>query len=191
MNITSVRSSELFDILADPSIPKRSEGRTVEEMISNANKRDTFERDKYYDTSSIEALMGGFDSAASPMYLKAALGMNDNEIAEHVGGIGKRLDEAYANGRVTKEEYDELNTSLNDYAVNLTNRCKRSEASRAIIKQEGTVNLQRLIVGFEDNRTVDEILAERNSAIEAYLEEHTVDMNMIFHLINNVRYGAI
>ncbi|MBD5139661.1 MAG: hypothetical protein HDT24_10165 [Ruminococcus sp.] len=183
MNITSMNAVELYKTLADPTRVK-TEFSTPEDAARENKKFDRFESG---GVDSIESLMG-LNSPSSFMYLKSGLGMSDKEIAEHVGGMGKRLDEAYANGKFTKEEYDELNKSLSDYAVKLANKSKRMEASWSLTRNMSplgfSMNTQKA-----ESMTAEEYVADRKSEIEAYIKKNPVDMEAIFMMINNIRYG--
>lgn len=184
MNITSMNAVDLYKTLADPTRVKTEF--STPEAAANENKK--FDRFEGSGVDSIESLMG-LNSASSFMCLKASLGMSDNEIAEHVGGIGKRLDEAYKAGKFTETEYNELNKSLGDYAVKLANRCKRAEAffslTRNITPAEFSMKTQKA-----ESMTAEEFIADRKADIEAYIKKNPVDMEAIFMMINNIRYGV-
>lgn len=183
MKITSMSAVDLYKTLADPT-RVRTEFATPEDTANETKKFDKFESS---GVDSIESLMG-LNSPTSFMYLKSGLGMSDNEIAEHVGGIGKRLDEAYANGKFTKEEYDELNESLNDYAVKLANKSKRMEASWSLTRNLSPAGFSMKTQKAE-TMTAEEYLADRKAEIDAYIKQNPVDLEFIFKMINAIRYG--
>ncbi|MDE7288936.1 MAG: hypothetical protein K2N71_05450 [Oscillospiraceae bacterium] len=184
MNITSMNAVDLYKTLADPTRVK-TEFATPEDTANETKKFDRFESS---GVDSIESLMG-LNSPTSFMYLKSGLGMSDNEIAEHVGGIGKRLDEAYASGKFTKEEYDELNASLNDYAVKLANKSKRMEASWSLTRNLSPLEFSMKTQKAESMNAKD-YLADRKAEIDAYIKQNPVDMEFIFKMINAVRRGT-
>ncbi|MDE5576493.1 MAG: hypothetical protein K2J11_03810 [Oscillospiraceae bacterium] len=184
MNITSMNAAELYKTLADPTRVK-TEFSTPEDAARENKKFDRFESS---GVDSIESLMG-LNSPSSFMYLKSGLGMSDKEIAEHVGGMGKRLDEAYANGKFTKDEYDELNKSLGDYAVKLANKSKRMEASWSLTRNMSPLGFSMMTQKAE-SMTAEEYVADRKSEIESYIKQNPVDMEAIFMMINNIRYGV-
>lgn len=183
MQITSMNAIDLYKTLADPSRVK-ADFSTPEAAAREAKNFDRFESS---GVDSIENLMG-LNSASSFMYLKASLGMSDNEIAEHVGGIGKRLDEAYKAGKFTETEYNELNKSLDDYAVKLSNRCKRTEAFFSLTRNQTPAEF-KMETQKAESMTAEEFIADRNAGIEAYIKQNPVDMEAIFMMINNIRYG--
>lgn len=184
MNITSMNAIDLYKTLADPSRVK-ADFSTPEAAAREAKNFDRFESS---GVDSIENLMG-LNSSSSFMCIKASLGMSDNEIAEHVGGIGKRLDEAYKAGKFTETEYNELNKSLDDYAVKLANRCKRAEAffslTRNITPAGFSMKTQKA-----ESMTAEEFIADRNAEIETYIKQNPIDFKLIFKLISAFRYGT-
>lgn len=183
MNITSMNAIDLYKTLADPTRVK-AEFSTPEDAAREVKNFDRFESS---GVDSIENLMG-LHSPTSFMYIKSGLGMSDSEIAEHVGGIGKRLDEAYSSGKFTKEEYDELNQSLDDYAVKLANKSKRMEASWSLTRNLTPAGFS-MITQKAETMTAEEYLADRKAEIDAYIKQNPIDMNFIFKLINSFRFG--
>lgn len=183
MNITSMNAVDLYKTLADPMRVK-TEFSTPADAANETKKFDKFESS---GVDSIESLMG-LNSPTSFMYIKSGLGMSDSEIAEHVGGIGKRLDEAYASGKFTKEEYDELNQSLNDYAVKLANKSKRVEASWSLTRNLSPAEFS-MKARKAEAMSADEYLADRKAEIDAYIKQNPVDLEFIFKMINSIRYG--
>ena len=119
--------------------------------------------------------------------MKSSLGqMGNSQIAMHVGGMGKYIDQAYAEGRFSKETYDKLNEGFNEYAVKFAEKCKRAEASWIVFQEEylaRSTNPNLLNKSFED------IQADRSEMLDAYLEKNPIDMDLILKMINSVRYG--
>lgn len=183
MNITSMNTVEMYKTLADPTRVK-TEFSTPEDTARETKKFDRFESS---GVDSIESLMG-LNSPSSFMYIKSGLGMSDNEIAEHVGGIGKRLDEAYKAGKFTESEYNELNKSLDDYAVKLANKCKRSEASWSLTRNLTPAGFSMKTQKAE-TMTAEEYVADRKAEIEAYIKQNPIDLEFIFKMISAFRYG--
>lgn len=183
MNITSMNAVELYKTIADP-MRVQAEFSNPTDAAVEIKKFDRFESS---GIDSIESLMG-LNSPNSFMYIKSGLGMSTDEIAEHVGGIGKRLDEAFANGRFTKEEYDELNKSLDDYAVNLANKSNRMKASWSITRNMSPVEFS-IKTQKAESMTAEDYIADRKAEIDAYIKQNPVDMEFIFKMINSIRYG--
>ena len=120
--------------------------------------------------------------------MKSSLGqMNNNEIAKHIGGMGKKLDEAFAKGYLTEEQFDSLNKQFEDYATSLAVFCKMGEAKWAAFRTEYTESRLGQLNGA--NKSYEDILADRQAAMEEFLEKNPIDMNLIMSMINSVRYG--
>lgn len=58
--------------------------------------------------------------------------MTLEEIADHCGSLGKRLDDIYNAGYLTKEEYDEINSELDNYTEKMAEYNERSKAFMAL-----------------------------------------------------------
>lgn len=196
MNITSMSNRELYQTLAGRDISCGSllnspqmKGKIKAVYSSN---RDTFSRDKdLLDGSSVTSLF----ETGSPIRIMTSRGMTSEELAEHFGGIGKRLDEAYAQGKFTKEEYDELNTGLDEYIEKMTSRSERMTAVWATGKEKMEEGLRSdLAAGITitkgDIRPLEEIQAEISARIDEYVENVCkIDRKFLMKLFNNVRYG--
>ncbi len=158
------------------------------------SNRDTFTRDKDgIDGSSVTSLF----ETASPIRLMLSQGMNKEELAEHFGGIGKRLDTAYSQGKFTKQEYDELNAGLDEYIEKMTSKSERMTAVWATSK-ENMINREKaylasgIVYPKGDTRPLEEINAEINSRVDDYVKNVCgIDRNLLLQMINSVRYGKI
>ena len=119
--------------------------------------------------------------------MKSSLGqMGNSQIAAHVGGIGKYIDQAYAEGRFSRATYDELNAGFNEYAVKFAEKCKRAEASWIVFQEE---YLSRSTNPGLLNKSFEDIQADRQEMLDAYLEKNPIDIDLILKMINSVRYG--
>ena len=125
--------------------------------------------------------------------LKAWWGMNEEQLAEHFGNIGKQIDEAFSAGSITKQEYGDLNLGLEKYTETISNIAERGSATRAVVKQF-TNELRSLI---EDGASDEEIENYANviretfkSKIDELIDEHfSIDRSLLFDLIQRVRNG--
>lgn len=196
MNITSMSGRELYQTLAGRDI---SCGNLLNEPCMKdkikavyPSNRDTFTRDKDgIDGSSVTSLF----ETASPIRLMLSQGMSTEELAEHFGGIGKRLDEAYSQGKFTEEEYDELNAGLDEYIEKMTAKSERMNAVWETAK-ENLANRRQgyLMAGVVypkgDTRTVSEIQEEINSRVNNYVKNVSgIDRELLLTMINRIRYG--
>ena len=121
-------------------------------------------------------------NAESIVRMKSSLGQMDNQaIAEHIGTVGKKLDEAFSNGFLTKEQYASLNEKFREYAVNLASFCKTGEAKWAAFQAEYAER------GFNPAKSFEDIQQDRQSRLENFLKNNPVDMELIMSMINAVR----
>lgn len=65
----------------------------------------------------LSALM---DEKDESIYLKICSGMSIDQLAEHFGNIGKQIDEAFAAGKITQQEFDDLNRGLEKYTETIS-----------------------------------------------------------------------
>lgn len=198
MNITSMSSRELYRALAGCDISCGSlqsapqmKGKIKAVYSSN---RDTFSRDKdLFDGSSVTSLF----ETGSPIRIMTSCGMKAEELAEHFGGIGKRLDAAYSEGKFTKEEYDELNAGLDEYIEKMTSRSERMTAVWATGKGKMEEGLKSdLAAGITitkgDIRPIEEIQAEISDRVDEYVENVCkIDRITLLDMINSIRYSLI
>lgn len=92
--------------------------------------RDTFEK------SSADIQAGEVMDYDSSLDFKVSAGMSREQLATHYGDIGKRLDEEYASGSISREEYDSLNSQLMESYDSAITRCERKAAADEVTKAE-------------------------------------------------------
>lgn len=98
MNITSVSNSQLYSIVTGNDFA------WIHGDVTKANeysKQDLLEMSQdYIDSTSIGSLV---KSGVSNM---DNWNITDDDLAKHIGDMGKRIDAAYKNGTLSKEDYD-------------------------------------------------------------------------------------
>ncbi|MDE7295366.1 MAG: hypothetical protein K2N72_13160 [Oscillospiraceae bacterium] len=110
-----------------------------------ANNRDTFEKSAEDElTVETEEVM----DYESSLDFKISAGMTREQLATHFGDLGKKLDEEYAAGKYTEDEYNDLNSQLMESYDNAITRCERRAAASEIDKAD---LLQRLSNKLEQN----------------------------------------
>lgn len=193
MNISNISCNDLYQIVAGKSYSenhiKASEALKSHPEFKHIdnNKYDTLELSEAYkngiDTSSIaNVLKHDFISAKAGVQ-----GLSVDEIAEHIGSIGKRIDSAYSDGIFTKEEYDKLNASLKDYTEKLTSKSENTTATLKAIREN--YSLMR-----NGNYSSSEYCEMINSNKKVYLNNPKsndyckFDRNLLLSMINNIRY---
>lgn len=114
-------------------------------------------------------------------------------IANYYGDIGKRLDEAYAAGKFTKEEYDMLNKSIYEQMDKTISSVQATEAGEEL--QRKYYNLppkeRRKVDERRKLMSPEEVQEEWRSEIAAYIERFCKnDRANVLELFNNIRYGS-
>ncbi len=196
MNITSMNAVDLMKTLGGSSYEYKkvtAEERAEEEKrlakggILSYKGRDIFEHsgDDVYDTSSVTAL---FKTSGYSYIIGNGDRPSNEQLAEHFGGIGKRLDEAYAQEKFTEQEYDELNASLNEYIENRTHSAENVRAFYQICKEE--INSGEPIINDSNTADIDNIFAKRQAKIDNYVTDFfKINRDLLHQMINIVRYG--
>lgn len=114
-------------------------------------------------------------------------------IANYYGDIGKRLDEAYAAGKFTKEEYDMLNKSIYEQMDKTISSVQATEAGDEIKRKYYNLSpKKRQEVDEHRNRmSTEEVQDEWKSEIAAYIERFCKnDRTHVLELFNSIRYGS-
>lgn len=173
----------------------------IKEEINEASKanRDVFE---YCDEMDINFSNSYTSNRIRLQEMDYRLGggfWNENRetrmqmIANYYGDIGKRLDEAYAAGKFTKEEYDMLNKSIYEQMDKTISGVQATEAAN---------ELRRIYYNLppKERREVDERLKrmspeevqeEWRSEIAAYIERFCKnDRTNVLEMFNSIRYGS-
>lgn len=198
MNISSVGSSELKQILMGdiykPDNRTAEEKAAYEEQVSKcglkAYEGDIFELTK--DSEDTTSLTYMFKMSGYSCLIGGTDHPGKKALAEHFGGIGKRLDEAYAAGKFTEDEYNELNQSLNEYIEKRTSNAERATAFYAIGKERGSMSANKLgeVIKAEQSQTSEEFMENLRKRIDEYVEKYyKIDRNELFVFINNFRKG--
>ncbi len=144
MNITSMSGAELFRTLtgkeaARPTLDVVREASASKDITKSDGSAAKSNRDVFVcsskeinpETDSFERLMD-YDN---DLNFRIAAGMTKEQLATHFGDMAKRLDEAYAQGKFTESEYNELNSGLMESFDNAITKCERRAASFEVIKE--------------------------------------------------------
>lgn len=167
-----------------------SDSAVYEKSESGAKNTDRFE---YSGDEDID-----FNDRCVSMYIQSrtlaslTLGMDNgvptmDRIAEYYGGIAKRLDEAYAAGKFTKEEYDYLNAGIAERMEHST-ACAEDSAARLAVGYKNSMSLK----SYERrmSMTREELHEDIEAEISEYIERFfKIDRKSLTELFNNVRYG--
>ena len=149
MNISSMSGAELFTTLTGKApvkpildvVKEANASKSVTKLDDSAaagntatGNRDVFVRSSKEidpETDSFERLMQ-YDNELN---FRISAGMTKEQLATHFGDMAKRLDEAYAQGKFTESEYNELNAGLLESFDNAITKCERRAASCEVIKE--------------------------------------------------------
>lgn len=113
-------------------------------------------------------------------------------IAEYFGDIAKRLDEAYAEGKFTKDEYDELNEMILNQVEKQTTITENKTAFYALGRKRYSLSPEAVseIVQREKMLSPEERLAAREQEIRDYAERYCkIDRAALMKLFNSIRFG--
>lgn len=150
MNITSMSGSELFrtimgkepkkptlDVIREASADGVSDGSKgftkLDDSVSSGN-RDVFVKSSKEINPETDSF-SRFLEYDNELGFKISAGMTKEQLATHFGDMAKRLDEAYAQGKFTEEEYNELNEGIMSSFDDAITRCERKAASDEVIKE--------------------------------------------------------
>ncbi|MDE5859158.1 MAG: hypothetical protein K2H23_02015 [Oscillospiraceae bacterium] len=110
--------------LPDGSMPK--ELNTA--YYPNYSNMSAETKSKYIDTTSVNAMFMNTSEVKSMIAKKA----NSSEIAEHIGNIFKRIEEAYSLHKFGKKSYYQLCMGMEEYVSNLVKACGRTNDTEII-----------------------------------------------------------
>lgn len=122
----------------DPSLlPEAS----VVSPVSSVQKTDTFT--KITDDPDVDDL-SGINSIEDSLDFKIKAGMSREQLATHFGDLGRKLDEEYAVGKYTEEEYNDLDSQLMESYDSAITRCEKRAASGEVIKARGMERMSKI-----------------------------------------------
>ena len=120
-------------------------------------------------------------------------GIVDKErIARYYGDMAKRLDEAYAEGKFTEDEYKELSEMIEKQVEKEAELTERKKAFLELGKKRGSLSpaAAKSVILWEQSLTPEERFAERQQMINDYAEKHCkIDRVSLMQLFNKIRYG--
>ncbi len=125
--------------------------------------------------------------------MQTCFGMSKEQLAEHFGSIGKQLDDAFAAGSISQQEYDDLNRGLEAYTEAITVRAERNTALGECVKQMAMATRAMIERGASKEemsahaKNIRETLQDR---ITEFVKKHcSIDRAVLAQLIQQVREG--
>ncbi len=183
MNITSVTNTELIKIVSGQNnIFILDDYKNIRNAGDINEYRDTLELSQEYQNRYDVSNMSSLLSYTPTSNLKVK---SNEELAEYIGGIGKRIDEAFGQGIFTKDEYDQLNEELSKY----TERAIITNESKRAWREESSK-----YTSFGSAPTIKEIMDEMQKKSSDNYDnygKYRTDRNLIWELINKFRYGTM
>lgn len=125
--------------------------------------------------------------------LATGFGISESQLAEHLGSIGKLIDEALSTGEITRQEYDDLNKGLEEYGEAVMTKAERSAAGWELAKQISKATRARIDSGASAAEMAEyaKNLQEnyQNMISEFVKSSCSVNRSLISQLVGRVRGG--
>ena len=116
----------------------------------------------------------------------------EERIAETYGNMAKRLDAAYAEGKFTKDEYDELNSMIAEHMEWETTCAENNKAFLAISARKYNQPYKQSVerIRRENAMTPEQLREEMQVQISDYVRKYCqYDRSAILNMFNSIRYG--
>ena len=115
----------------------------------------------------------------------------EERIADIYGNMAKRLDAAYAEGKFTKEEYDELNKRIADGMDHEISCSEEKKALRYVLAKRYNAPYKQSIERIRrvNAMTPEEYQAELQAEIASCISRFSYDRGAIQKMFNSIRYG--
>lgn len=113
-------------------------------------------------------------------------------IAEFYGGMAKRLDNAYNEGKFTESEYAELSEMIENRVQKQASLTERLAACYALGRERGSLSpaAAREAILRKQSMTSEEFMAEQDRLINEYVEKYfKIDRTALMKLFSSVRYA--
>lgn len=178
MNITSVSKSQLYSIVTGNEFAWIHGDVTIAKEYS---KHDLLEMSQdYIDSTSINSLV---KSGVSNM---DNWNITDNDLAKYIGDMSKRIDAAYNDGMLSKEDYDQLCSELDTYVDEAAYSVEYKRCAQLIAKENsfGKIGIYSENL-FDDMR--HQIITMMKSA-ENNRQPWQINRNVLLSMINDIRY---
>ena len=114
----------------------------------------------------------------------------EERIAEIYGNMAKRLDAAYAEGKFTKEEYDELNKTIADGMEDEISCAEYNKALKSVLAKRYNAPYKQSIERIRrvNAMTPEEYQAELQAEIASCISRFSYDRGAIQKMFNSIRY---
>ena len=82
----------------------------------------------------LSMLMDERDDALRSQLKEFSLTISRDQLAAHFGEVGRKIDEAFSEGSITRQEYEDLNAGLKKYTETVTAREERRAAVQEVLR---------------------------------------------------------
>lgn len=125
--------------------------------------------------------------------IATGFGISESQLAEHLGSIGKLIDEALSTGEITQQEYDDLNKGLEEYGEAIMTKAERSAAGWELAKQISKATRARIDSGASAAEMAEyakNLQENYQNMISEFVESScSVNRSLMTQLISRVRGG--
>lgn len=202
-NCSNIPDGEQLDISKAKKISEISGDLKLDKDKTVVN-RDRFERSsdklvladyagvpsesKNYDFFEKEEVKSLIESKRDQDLFFYISGPSKEKIAEYYGNMAKRLDEAYSEGKFTKEEHEMLNEGILERMEDATVWSERSTANHEAMIATGN---DRKFAWQRQFMTSKQYMEEMDRRTEKFLNsgKYNIDRSALMTLFNNVRFG--
>ncbi len=194
MNITSVGAQELYRIVFGVHSDSSGKGQVTlsQEAIKKASGRDQLIVSEKFADPDMSSVISLFETGNRVLSSDASLGLggDDEKLVSFFADIGKRLDTAYAEGKFTEEEYNELNSGLNEYISYMKDKNDIWRAEREFIRSNMGYKNAMAVKDRVKVQSPEEFIAEKKKAIDSILERpgFRMPLEKLMEMINKMRY---
>lgn len=192
MTVNKISSAVCPAASAKISSHIRDVNKMPDSIAAHFIRKDTVEFSSSTVSEAAERLSGLMDENDGTIRIKICTGMSEEQLAEHFGGIGKQIDDAFSAGQITRREYDELNTGLEVYTAKITERAERAAASWEVVKERLKDRTMNMLNGTYagESRSIQEISKEINDEITEFVKNYcSINRSVLSEMISRVRSG--
>ena len=83
----------------------------------------------------LSRLMDERDDAIRSQLKEFSLTISRDQLADHFGEVARKIDEAFSEGSITRQEYDDLNEGFKKYTETVTAREERRAAAHEVLRK--------------------------------------------------------
>lgn len=218
-SITSVSNADLFKIISGyDNVKTVNDNKKIsndtdstsnlsnEDLYSNLLKysnETTSKTNNNYDTLELEFSSDCYDKFINDnnidinVYMRFGKWEDDGtgvtedtkSLAQQISSIGHRVDSAFKNGQLNQEDYDALNSSLNEYALNAYNELQSSYASQSAHAKAYEMRLQGLFDGMSNDEVQNVYKGIKESSIKKATtsDEYKAGLSAFLIMIEKMR----